>query len=171
MVEWTVNEPHKVAYAIRQGMVAALHLSEQFPEYKELNNAYAIKLQPKQVIATRKTFGSIETNVVEAPTHRVVIKDVGADPLAIVSVCVGIPNWYEVYFPNALNLTDIQMLLIYNWVEGLDDDVSIFQTPEGFTLTKNPQAKELGLQWTPKEESGSQTSQDTITQKQKNMGS
>jgi len=175
IVEWTVLDPQNVAYALRQGMKAAEYLGTQdYPEYRWLSRNYSVKVViPDRVVATRKIISpsSIEVGK-EVPTSKTVIHEVGPDPVSVVATAVGISNWFELQFPNAKGLDEVQMLLLYNWAEGLGDEVFIFQTPDGLTLTKNPQVKELGIQWTPKQkESGSQTTQDMTIQKQKNTGS
>lgn len=176
MVEWTVTDPQNVAYAIRQGMKAAEYLgnANDYSEYRWLSRNYSVKVViPNKVVATRKTITASAVEVAEEiSTAKTVIHEVGPDPVSVVATAVGINNWFELQFPNAKTLDEVQMLLIYNWAEDLEEEVFVFQTPDGLTLTKNPQVKELGIQWTPKQKgSGSQTSQDTTIQKQKSMGS
>jgi hypothetical protein len=125
------QEPHKLAYAIHEGLKSSA-IYPEFQKYAELRDKFTIRIRNGKVLAELKHRAPIPLGVVREQLGKMTLREI-TSATGIVGAAVANKST-EIYFPDA-KLDSSSLSELYQWTEPAGYYI-INHGDNGLTLTK-----------------------------------
>jgi len=126
-IEWVAEEPHKLAYLIREGLSVAKKLNHPFAE---LSKKFILRAKAHKVVAELRVS---DPSIIELQR---ILNKMRIEKVSTLLEVVGATIKHkadEMYFPDAVGLTYDEITRLYNWTKTNDYFIIV---GDGITLSK-----------------------------------